>query len=116
MEIAKEVYKELLRGRKRICHDHYMQAEAVTLNCDDIARFFYECLMKYYNSTNGWSVNEIPADPPRKEEDSTPGDDEVKIIEPCTSNDSSLDDAPTVIVKPDEDAGNVLVLPGKPMC
>ncbi|RCN39263.1 hypothetical protein ANCCAN_14791 [Ancylostoma caninum] len=155
MEIAKEVYKELLRGRKRICHDHYMQAaafigkevedmwgefpqhgidevpcniredllayvqvygeyldEAVTLNCDDIARFFYECLMKYYNSTNGWSVNEIHTDTPRKEEDSTPGDDEVKIIEPCTSNDSSLDDAPTVIVKPDEDAGNVLVLPG----
>lgn len=26
MDMAKVVYKELLRGRKRICHDHYMQA------------------------------------------------------------------------------------------
>ncbi|EYC14912.1 hypothetical protein Y032_0039g8 [Ancylostoma ceylanicum] len=155
MEIAKDVYKELLRGRKRICHDHYMQAaafigkevedmwgefpqhgidevpcniredllayvqvygeyldEAVTLNCDDIARFFYECLMKYYSSTNGWSVNEIHTDTPRKDEESMSADDEVKIVEPCTSNDSTLDEAPTIIVKPDEDAGNVLVLPG----
>ncbi|VDM69597.1 unnamed protein product, partial [Strongylus vulgaris] len=28
MDSAKKLYKELLRGRKRICHEHYMQAAA----------------------------------------------------------------------------------------
>ncbi|RCN38113.1 zinc finger, C2H2 type, partial [Ancylostoma caninum] len=120
MEIAKEVYKELLRGRKRICHDHYMQAaafigkevedmwgefpqhgidevpcniredllayvqvygeyldEAVTLNCDDIARFFYECLMKYYNRDS-----EPPLFKETKEEPVNP--EEVSATEPVS--------------------------------
>ncbi|KAK6726283.1 hypothetical protein RB195_004543 [Necator americanus] len=150
MESAKQIYRDLQHSRRRLCHDHYVQAaayigkevedmwgkfpehgidevpsniredllayvqvygeyldETITLSSEDIAQFYYECLKKYYKKKR-WSVQEIGKESKKKGNSMRTGD-QLNLMEPSSSNDSSLDGAPTK-VKSEENAHDLLVL------